>query len=490
MSKLDELNPLFYPRAVAVVGATDNPSKHGNWYLRSILGRGFPREHAYPVNPNEDKVLGIKSYPRVQDVPEQLDYVIFAVPRRLAKDILRDCVEAKVKFVVIFTSGFSESDLAPEEGRKLERELLEIISGSGTRIVGPNGMGVYSFDGHLSYPYLYNPPEDGPVSFASQSGGHTVGLAIMADFWSNIRFNKIVSFGNAIDLEVTDYLEYFAEDPKTKVINIYVEGVRDGPRFFRALREAIRVKPVVVWKGGWTSGGSRATLSHTGSLAGSNRIWQVVLKQAGAVQVFGMEELCDVTMAFLRINPPRGLNTAILGGGGGQSVVSTDECESAGLKVPPFSPETREKLSKIIPDIGTGIANPIDASYFVYNDLSMYSSLLDLVDKDPNIDFIILQHEAMLGERDEELFRILKDAKERLEKPFALVLYPSGGPFRYTPEMEAERLKLVKKYLDNGFLIYPSVYRASNAVCKVVWYYKFLQRCEKIENAEVPLKTA
>ncbi len=489
MSKLEKLNSLFYPKAVAVIGATDNSFKHGNWYMRSILKRGFPKEHLYPVNPNEEEVLGINSYPRVQDVPEPLDHVIVAVPKKIIKQILKDCVEAKVKFVVIFTSGFSESDQEPEEGKKLEKELLEIISQSKTRIIGPNGMGIYSFDGGLSIPYLYNPPEDGPVSFASQSGGHIVGLGTMADFWSGIRFNKMVSFGNGIDLEVTDYLEYFTEDPKTKIINLYVEGIRDGPRFFEALREASKIKPVIVWKGGWTSGGSRATLSHTGSLAGANRIWGVVFKQAGAVPVFGMEELCDVTMAFLRINPPRGFNAAILGGGGGQSVVATDECESAGLKVPGFSPENKQKLSEIVPDIGTGIANPIDASYFVYNDLNMYSDLLEVVEADPKIDILILQHEAMHGERNEVLFNVLKEAKKQLEKPFVMALYPSGGPIQYTPENEAERLQLMKRYMDEGFLVYPSIYRASNAIFKMVCYYKFLERYGKSEMAsESPLK--
>ncbi len=491
MSKLEKLNPLFYPKTVAVVGATDNPSKHGNWYMRSIINRGFPKEHLYPINPNEGKVLEIKTYPRVQDVPEPLDHVIFAIPKKIIKQILKDCVEAKAKFAVIFTSGFSESDLDPEEGKKLEKELLEIISGSNTQIVGPNGMGVYSFEGRLSFPYLYNPPVNGSVSFASQSGGHVVALATIADFWFNIHFNKMVSFGNGINLEATDYLEYYIEDPKTKIINLYVEGVRNGPRFFQALKEACRFKPVIVWKGGWTSAGSRATLSHTGSLAGSNRIWQTVFKQAGAIQVHDMEELCDVTMAFLRINPPKGFNAAILGGGGGQSVVSTDECESAGLKVPAFSPEIKEKLSGIVPDIGTGIANPIDASYFVYNDLSMYSKLLELVDKDPKIDIIMLHHESMWGAAKELLFETLKKSKEQLEKPFVMVLYPSVGPREYTPEMEAEHLKVLKQYLKEGFLVYPSVYRASNAIYKMVQYHKFLECHEILEKAsEIPLKAA
>lgn len=491
MSKLENLNPLFYPKAVAVIGATDNSFKHSNWYMRSILKRGFPKEHLYPINPNEERVLGLKAYSRVQDAPEPIDQAIVSVPKKVIKQIIKDCVEAKVKFAVIFTSGFSESDQEPEEGKKLEKELLEIISGSNTRIVGPNCMGVYSFEGGLSIPYMYNPPENGPVSFASQSGGHTVGLASMADFWANIQFNKIVSYGNGIDLEVTDYLEYFVEDPKTKIINLYVEGIKNGPRFFRTLREACKVKPVIVWKGGWTSGGSRATLSHTGSLAGSNQIWGTVFKQSGAIQVYSMEELYEVTLAFLRCRMPRGFNAAILGGGGGHAVVSTDECESGGLKIPAFSPKTKEKLSKIVPDIGTGIANPIDASYFVYNDMSMYSKLLEVVEKDPKIDIIILQHEAMNSERNDLLFNILKEAKPKLEKPFVMILNPSGGPIQYTPEMEAERLKLFKRYLNDNFLIYPSIYRASNAIYKMVQYYKFLERHGKSEKApETVLKMA
>ncbi|MEM2134012.1 MAG: CoA-binding protein [Candidatus Jordarchaeaceae archaeon] len=485
MKKFEELDSLFHPKAAAVVGATESPFKHGNWYMRSILHRGFPKEHLYPINPNEKEVLGIKAYPRVQDVPEPLDYVVVAIPKKLIKEVVKDCVEAQAKFVMIFTSGFSESTSQREEGKKLEKELLEIIRGTKTRIVGPNGMGVYSFEGKLSYPYLYNPPQGGAVSFVSQSGGHTVSMASFADFWNNIRFSKMVSYGNGIDLEVTDYLEYFAEDPKTKVINIYVEGVRNGPRFFKALKEATTIKPVVVWKGGWTAGGSRATLSHTGSLAGSNKIWSMVLKQAGAVQVYSMEELCDVTMAFLRLNPPKGINTAIVGAGGGLSVVSTDALESAGLRAPPFSEKTREELGEIVPDVGTGISNPIDASYFVYYDLKMYIKILELVDEDPNIDLILLQHEVMWGDRNEELFKIVKEIRERLEKPLVIVLHPSSGPREYQPETEAERLKIIKQYLNEGFLIYPSIPKASNAIFKVIQYHQFLK---SREIQKTPLK--
>ncbi|MEM2144573.1 MAG: CoA-binding protein [Candidatus Jordarchaeaceae archaeon] len=482
MEKLEKLNPLFYPKAVAVFGATDTPFKYGNLYMQAIIHRGYPKEHLYPINPNEKQAFGIKAYPRVQDVPEPIDLAIFTIPKKLVKQSLRDCVEAKVKFVSMFTSGFSESTSEREEGKKLEEELLEIIAQSNTRIVGPNGMGVYSFDGKISYPFMYHPPEDGPVSFISQSGGLTVELASMADFWCDIRFNKIVSFGNAINLESTDYLEYFAEDPKIKVINMYIEGVKNGPRFFKALKEAVKIKPVIVWKGGRTEAGSRATLSHTGSLAGSNKIWEVALKQAGAVQVYSMEELCDVTMAFLRIPPPKGLNTAILGAGGGRSVVSTDELESAGLIAPSFSPEIKEELSKIVPDVGTGISNPIDCSYFVYYDLDMYTKLIQLMDRDPKIDIILLQHEVMWGDRNEHLFKVIKEAREQTEKSFVVVLLPSAGPRKYTPELEAERLKILKQYLNEGILIYTSMHRASNAIYKMVKYYKFLELQEKPEE--------
>jgi acetyl-CoA synthetase (ADP-forming)/acetyltransferase len=492
MKKLETLNPLFYPKSVAVVGATDVPFKYGNLYMHALVNRGFSKEHLYPINPNEKEALGIKAYPRVQDVPEPLDLVIFTIPKKLVKQTLKDCVEAKAKFVAMFTSGFSESTSEREEGKKLEGELLEIISQNNTRIVGPNGMGVYSFDGKLSYPYMYNSSEDGPVSFISQSGGLTMALANTADFWGDIRFNKIVSFGNGINLEATDFLEYFTEDPKTKVINLYIEGVKNGPRFFKALKEAVKVKPVIVWKGGWTAAGSRATLSHTGSLAGSNTIWGVVFKQAGAVQVYSLEELCDVTMAFLRIKPPKGLNTAILGAGGGQSVVSTDELESAGLRAPPFSSETKEELGKIIPDIGTGISNPIDCSYFAYYDLTLYSKILKLVDADPKIDLVLLQHEVMWGDRNEQLFKVIKETREQLEKPFVMVLHPSAGPRKHTPELEAERLKILKQYLNEGILIYPSIYKASNAIYKMTKYYNFLtERYRKSERAaEIQLKAA
>jgi len=355
---LHDLDQIFQPRSVAVVGVSSDPFKpYGQMLLVPILQSGFDKERIYPINPKGGETLGLKVYPSVKDVPGPLDYVITTINARLTAQLMEDCVAKGVKAVSLFTAGFSET--GTEEGRQLEAELVKIARQGGVRIIGPNCMGIYCPSGRLSFAFDF-PHEKGQVGFISQSGGNSF-YFVRAAVNRGIRFSKAVSYGNACDINETDLLEYLSHDPETKVITVYVEGTRDGVRFFRVLREAAKAKPVIVLKGGVTEGGSRATATHTGSLAGSSAHWDALLKQSGAIRVYDLDEMVDVAVSLLYMRAPKGRNVAVIGIGGGASVQATDDCERAGLYLPALAEDIRGQLLTFIPEQGSMFRNPIDA---------------------------------------------------------------------------------------------------------------------------------
>ncbi|TDA33776.1 MAG: acetyl-CoA synthetase, partial [Hadesarchaea archaeon] len=308
-----DFDRVFHPRGVAVVGASSNPSKFGFIFYYGLKNSGAP---VYPVNPNEREVLGDKCYPTVDAIPHQVDYAVISIPAPSVPKVIEDCGRKGVKAVSIYTAGYGEE--GTEEGRRRERELAETARRSGVRVIGPNCIGIYCPKGRLSF-FAGLPLLEGEVGFLSQSGGHAEELAYKAENWG-VRFSKIVSFGNACDVTPEELLEYLGEDPDTRIIGMYIEGSRNGRRFFEVLRRVAARKPVVVWKGGETEAGARAVASHTGSLAGSVQVWRAALRQAGALQVEDFEEMVDVLSALRYLPLPKGRRVAVVGAGGGAGV--------------------------------------------------------------------------------------------------------------------------------------------------------------------------
>ena len=249
----------------------------------------------YPVNPKVDEILGLKAYPNVRDIPGPVDHVICSIPAPLVPQLIEDCVAKGVKVVHMFTAGFSET--GEEEGVRLEAKILQIAKRGGIRLIGPNCMGIYCPSSHISFDEAF-PKESGVVGFFSQSGANASELAHMGAL-RGIHFSKVVSYGNALDLNEVELLEYFIQDPETEIIAAYIEGVKDGQRFVRLLREAAQVKPTIVLKGGRTQSGTGAVASHTGSLAGEDEVFDALCRQMGAIRVYSLEELADVIQAKL-----------------------------------------------------------------------------------------------------------------------------------------------------------------------------------------------
>ena len=475
-----DLNTLFYPKTVAFVGAS--PKVAGfMWGANGFIG-GYVRFNyqgkIFPVHPTASSIMGFKTYKSILDIPDELDLVIFAVPYTAVLPIMRDCVEKKVKFAHIFTAGFSETGLP--ENTELENELLSIAKAGGVRVVGPNCMGLYCPEGGITWTNEF-PTVPGQVGFVSQSG-QLAGQFIGAGQPAGLYYSKVVSFGNASDLKAHEYFNYLAEDEKTSIIGGYLEGLKDGREFFEFAKNTTRKKPVVVWKGGQTEGGGRATMSHTGSIAGTPEIWQSLCQQTGVISASSMPELVGTISALQRVVLPKGKRVAILGGAGGGSVTMTDAAEQAGLEVPHLSEKTINALEEFVPLSGSSAKNPLDimGAIFRADSSKNMMRLFELLRDDPNIDALIFtQMIEMFTKRGGRLaIDFISDltiqGAKILEKPTFLVL--ERGP---SLEGESHRQDVQQKYNNSSMATFESFDIAAQVVANLSQYQNYLSRIEK-----------
>lgn len=354
------LDHIFHPRSVAVAGVSPQQSASpgfagvGLGFLLAHKEAGF--EPLYAVNPKYNEVEGVPCYASVLDIPGPVDHVISSVPARSVPQLLEDCIGKGVRTIHFFTAGFSET--GDEEMAAMEAKIVARAKEAGVRVLGPNCMGLYVPESRLSFGVEF-PHEPGPVGMISQSGGNAFEM-ITASSVRGIRFSKVISYGNASDIDESELLDYLAADPATEIICAYIEGVRDGRRFFSAVRRAAAAKPTIVLKGGRTPAGTRAVMSHTASLAGSFQVFDALCRQVNAVRVDSIEEMVDLAVAFRFMAELSGPGVAIVGGGGGFSVFAADEINEAGLECPILPERTQQALAEFNPAAGTSVRNPVD----------------------------------------------------------------------------------------------------------------------------------
>ncbi|MBA3027688.1 MAG: hypothetical protein FP816_02600 [Desulfobacteraceae bacterium] len=349
----EQLDPIFKPESVALIGASNNPGKWGGMVMASLLGSRY-RGRLYPVNPRESLIMGIKAYPDVAEIPEPVDLAVFTVPAVHVPKAMQSCVDKGVKGCVVISADFAETG---EKGRALEEETVRIARSGGIRFVGPNGNGIFSTESGLSLT-PFTPSQPGGLAFVSQSGNFGGQLSMMA-MQRGIGLSKFVAMGNQADLQIADYLDYFAWDPQTKVIAVYMEGFKSGRRFFEAARETVKQKPVLILKGGVSDVGARATLSHTASIAGEDKIFEGLCRQAGLIRVRQLEHMVIMAQALMGLPLPKGNRIAVIGNGG-QAVSIIDNLSALGLAVPEFKPEDKMRLKALMPPHAPIPNNPID----------------------------------------------------------------------------------------------------------------------------------
>jgi acyl-CoA synthetase (NDP forming) len=383
-------------------------------------------------------------------------------------ELLDDCAAKNVKAVHFFTAGFSEMNA--QQGRKLEEQMLEKARQGNVRIIGPNCIGVYCPEHRI--PFLTGIlGENGPVGFISQSGGIATKL-VTTGIARHINYSKGVSFGNGIDLDASDFLQYLAADHKTRVIGAYLEGTRDGTRLFDTMKEVARAKPLVVWKGGRTEAGAQAALSHTGSLASSAAVWSAMLKQAGAIEAHSLEELTDTLLVFQQLGHGRGTRAAIIGGladgGGGNSVAAGDACMDNGLEIPPLSFETKQKLTDLLGEVGSILHNPVDVSQAQFRGLATLFQAIDLIVRDTVSDVVLIQEDVEIllpiysQKGLEEINEFFIELRRRQSKPIIIVLPPGS--------VEVERLQIEQRLLTASIPVFCSMERAAKAIYRLNQY--------------------
>jgi acyl-CoA synthetase (NDP forming) len=463
----------FPPKVLAIVGVSRNehmtvPGYTGSRLFRILREAGF-HGRIYPVNPKADVIDGVKAYPTVTAIPERPDLVIVGTPSTTVPQVLEDCAVAEVPVVQILTAGFGETGEA--EGKRLEAAILEIARRTGLQVIGPNCMG---FQIPAIGMRMFEDAEvvPGPVAFVSQSGGHAQ-LFLMQGPHLGIGFSKVISYGNALVMDAIDFLEYLAADDETRIICMYLEGVRKaGRELMQLVRQTNAKKPVILWKGGLTYSGARAASSHTGSLTGDRQVWDAFFKQTGAIRVGSIDEMSEVSMALLHMRPAAGRRVAVVGAGGGDSVATGDICAEEGLEMPPISPHTRAALLEFVSLVNQGVSNPLDIPS-VFADRSRLARTLELLSSDPLIDTVILQvftgfFTMIWGGRMPEFTECILGGTRHNPERNPIVLAVTDDRKIEPPD------KYVRELVRAGIPAYASLRGACRAVSRVASYYEFV----------------
>ena len=467
----ERLHRALTPRTVVVVGAK-GPDYGWIENQREFQGP------LYSVQVDENEIAeiekrGFTNYLKLEDVPDEVDLVICAVPRNVVPYILSDAIKKGVAGMSVSTAGFAET--GEEEGVKLQEAIVEMANKHGMPIVGPNCMGVYNRRLGVKFHSDVDQGDGGNVSILGQSGTHTINMTTLAQR-AGIEVGRGISIGNAVVVNEADYLEYLRDDPDTEVIGIYLEGLKDGRRFFQALKETTPRKPVVIWKGGQTAAGQRATRSHTASLATPAAAWDALIKQTGAIPANSGDEVIDVIQALVHSAPPKGRRLALMAMTGGQSVAISDAFGRVGLEVPELSPASYEQLGEFFNIIGGSYRNPFDMANTIgrAGDADNLKKIMHILEADPNIDGMVYEFTANFFARfwkeEPGLFAEMMDTLEEFRTttglPLVTVMHPG--------HQEEDVLPLRDDVISCGFAVYASFDRAALALSRVVRYHEWL----------------
>ncbi len=470
MDKNQALDAVFNLRSVAIVGvAREDEFNTGRLFLNHIVEYGF-KGPIYLVNPKGGEAFGIKIYPQLKDIPGPVDYVISCIRAPLVPQLIKDSAAKGVKAVCVFTSGFSE--FGTQQGRDLEKELQRLAQTTGVRVIGPNCLGIHSPKAGFSFAPDF-PKDSGRVAFLCQSGGNTLYL-VRAAAARGIRFSKVISYGNAADIDETDLLSYFQQDQETDIVAAYIEGIKDGQRFFRTLKAMSTTKPVVILKGGRTQAGSSVAASHTASLAGSDRVWKDVVRQSGAISVDTLDELADMLVTLSYMPPLRGKRVAMVGVGGGAGVLATDDWAENGFVLPKLPEPIRQAWRTALGnDAGTILSNPVDIPHMGFGQEPFLTALaklhafegIDLLVFHMPIRGIMLSTAIASVLFDPESETIIKTHRGP-GKPVAVVVH-------YEANLDGWNLaaKQVKKFYEASLPVYYSVASAAKAIDRYIRYF-------------------
>lgn len=448
---------IFAPKSVAVVGASSKEGKIGYEIMNSLKES---KTKLFPVNPNENEIMGFKCYKNVSSIPENVDLMVISLNANQIPQVLEEGAKKGIKGAVIISGGFGE---VSQEGAILENNIRKISKNFGLRIVGPNCIGVFSsidgFDTFFQARDAMKRPGPGPVSFMTQSG--TYGVTLLELMKENsIGVSKFISFGNKVDINEVDMLEYFKTDKNTRIISAYLESFSDGRAFFNLAKEISKIKPIIVLKAGRTFEGQKAAKSHTGALAENHVIFEGSMKQSGVIVVDDIEDMVDIIKILAHQPLPSGGNVLLLTNGAGPCVVTADAIGmSKNLKMAELNDFQKNELKKILPDYSI-ISNPLDLTGSATP--KWYENALDVLKGSDNIDIFVLYFvipNAPIYRNINELFELFK---KNWNKPIMAVM--AGGT--YTNEISKN---LEKMHIP----VLPTARRLVNALDKIVEYSRW-----------------
>ncbi len=439
------MQKFFTPNSVAVIGVSKNPKKVGSVIFTNL--KSYSKK-VIPINPKEKKIQGVKAYASVLDVKGSIDLAIISVPAQFAIKVIDQCGRKGIKHVIIVTSGFKEIG-----NDRLDHELYKTLEKYKIKCVGPNCLGIY--DAHSGFDSLFLPitqmkrPKKGGISFISQSGALGSALVDLAAY-EEFGFAKFISYGNATNLSESDYLEYLGKDPKTKIICLYIEGIKDGKKFMKVAKNI--KKPIIVIKGGKTERGSKATMSHTGSLAGSFEVYKGAFKQSNIIIADSLAELFHIAKMFDKLTHKKGKRVQVITNGGGYGIVTTDALEENNVELAELSEKTRKRLVALFPKI-CAIHNPMDLVGDATDE--RYSIAIDACMRDRNIDALLI---ILLPQTPLITKKIIYELKKyQNKKPMAFVV--TGGQ---------KTLPFVREMEKNGFPVFQYPSEAVRAMKKFI----------------------
>ena len=457
--KQEEFERLFYPKTVAIIGASNSPLKLGYGFMEGLVEGGFAGE-IYPVNPKLSEILGLKVYPSLSTIPISIDMAIVTVPGHLVPSVLRECAQRGVKGVILLAGGFKE--LNTESGIKLQEEIVTIANRAGIKIIGPNTLGLVSPYANLNASFVptFKDVKKGNIAVICQSGG-VCSFLVHSMINKKLGVSLAMSLGNRGNVEFADLVEYLAEHSQTRVIALYIEGVDDPLRLIQVAKRVVNKKPIVAYKvGGEVL--SRATLSHTGSLAGKYEVYSAAFSQAGIIPANDCEELIDVAKALSLQPPSRGNRVAVLSPQAGPGIIAAYACQSCGLTLAGFSPQARKRLKKLVGPMFF-CDNPVDITMVGFEPQKT-QDILDVVWNEGCVDVILISccysqtHSVPIIEM---VLKFFKDRGNKgATKPVVICHESPNG----AADREIARLE------ENSIPVYPLPERAARAAAGLVKY--------------------
>ncbi len=370
--------------SVAIIGASKNETKRGYQAIRTLLEERY-EGGIYPVNPREKSILGFKCYPSVADIKEPIDVALVATPAKTLPAVLEDCGRKGVKGAVVLAGGFGE--IGPE-GRKLEDEMVAVAKKYNIRLIGPNTSGMLNLKDNLNLVGLKDAPR-GDIALLTQSGNMALTLITEAKIKSRKGFSYYVGVGNEADIKFHEYLEFFRQDPDTRAILMYVEGMRNGRKFLQQAQKTTLEKPIILLKSGRSATGKRSAGSHTGALAGISEVAKGAFKRAGIVVIENSDELFPAAETLSSLPPIKNNKIAILADGGGHATIAADLLTDLGVELPELSEKTRIRLQKILP-AAASVPNPVDVAGGTDADPSVFADCAEIILKDPNVGGLLI----------------------------------------------------------------------------------------------------